>query len=312
MEVGEGAFAEHRELLFGVAYRVLGRVVDAEDVVQECWLRWAKVDPAEVGDARAFLLTVVTRLSVDRLRRVRARRESYVGEWLPEPVPTIAGPDGLTDPAEYVVRAESVSLALLVVLESLSPLERAVFVLREVFAFGYPEIARLLDRREAAVRQLAVRARAHVRERRPRFEVDPLVWRRLTDRFAAACLEGRIEGVMELLAPDVRLVADSGGNAVAPRRVIVGPEPVARFVLQVMRLRKPFLSSVGVDGDTQTVEYRLVEANAGPALQVTADGRPIVHFQLQVADGRVVACHLVVNPEKLGAVMSQDGAVLRL
>lgn len=312
MDAGEEVFAGHRELLMGVAYRVLGRVVDAEDVVQECWLRWSRVDPAGVEDPRAFLLTAVTRLSVDRLRRVQARRESYTGDWLPEPLLTTGDPQGPVDPADYAVRAESVSLALLVVLESLSPLERAVFVLREVFAFGYPEIAGLLDRREPAVRQLAARARAHVRERRPRFEVDPVVWRRVTDRFAAACLEGRIEDVMALLAPDVRLVADSGGNAVAPRRAIAGPEQVARFLLQIMRLRKPFLSSVGVDGAAQTLEYRLVEANAGPALQVTADGRPIVHFQLQVADGRVVACHLVVNPEKLGAVMSQTGRVLRL
>jgi RNA polymerase sigma factor (sigma-70 family) len=159
-------FDEHRELLIAVAYRVLGRVSDAEDVVQEAWLRWAKVDRAEVADPRAFLVRVTTRLAIDRLRRVKARRESYVGPWLPEPL--ITG----RDVAEDIALAESVSLALLVVLETLSPLERAVFVLREAFAMPYSEIAEILDRSEVAVRQLARRARDHVCERGHRFETD--------------------------------------------------------------------------------------------------------------------------------------------
>jgi RNA polymerase sigma-70 factor (ECF subfamily) len=301
---GEQAFLEHRDLLMGVAYRVLGRVADAEDVVQEAWLRWSKADAAAVADPKGYLITVTTRLAIDRLRRAQARRESYVGEWLPDPVLTVP------DAAAPVLRAESVSLGLLVVLESLSPLERAVFVLREVFEFSYAEVAAVLDRNEPAVRQLAARARAHVRERRPRFEVDPVVWREVTDRFIGACLNGSVEELMGVLAPGVRLIADSGGNAVAPRRAITGPEQVARFVLSIMQLKRSFTDSAGVDPDAR-IEYRIVDANGGPALQVTADGRPFVHFQLQVEDGRVGACHLIVNPEKFGAVMSQDGSALR-
>jgi RNA polymerase sigma-70 factor (ECF subfamily) len=297
-------FAAHRELLFGVAYRVLGRVVDAEDVVQEAWLRWSKDGGGDVADPEAFLVTVTTRLAIDRLRRVQARRESYVGEWLPEPL-LIA-----EDVADGVVRAESVSLALLVVLETLSPLERAVFVLRDVFSFSYGEIGAALEKSEPAVRQLAARARAHVRERRPRFEVDPAVWRQVTDRFIGACLNGGVEGLMELLAPDVRLIADSGGNAVAPRRVLVGPERVAPFVLKIMRFSTSFLRSVEV-GPEARIEYRLVVANGGPAIQAVADGRPFVHFQIQVTDGKVGACYLIVNPEKFHGVVSQDGGVPR-
>ncbi|MBO2459897.1 RNA polymerase sigma factor SigJ [Actinomadura violacea] len=301
---GEQAFLDHRDRLMGVAYRVLGRVADAEDVVQEAWLRWSKADPGTVADPEGFLVTVTTRLAIDRLRRARARREAYVGEWLPEPVLTVP------DAAGPVLRAESVSLGLLVVLESLSPLERAVFVLREVFEYSHAEVAAVLDRSEPAVRQLAARARGHVRERRSRFEVDPVVWREVTDRFVGACLSGGVEELMGVLAPGVRLVADSGGNAVAPRRAITGPEQVARFVLSIMRLRRSFTDSAGVDPDAR-IEYRVVNANGGPALQVTADGRPFVHFQVQVEDGLVAVCHLVVNPEKFRGVMSQDGPALR-
>ncbi|MDL4813511.1 RNA polymerase sigma factor SigJ [Actinomadura opuntiae] len=307
MTAGEDAFLAHRDLLMGVAYRVLGSVADAEDVVQEAWLRWSKADAAQVDNPEAFLVTVTTRLALDRLRRLRTRRETYVGEWLPEPSLTA---DDAGDAADRVVRLESLSMALLVVMESLSPLERAVFVLREVFAFSYAEIGAALEKSEPAVRQLAARARGHVRERRPRFEVDPVVWREVTDRFFAACLTGGLEGLMDLLAPDVRLIADSGGNAVAPRRVVTGREQVARFVLSIMRLRRSFTDSAGV-APTAHIDYRMVTANGGPALQVTADGRPFVHFQVQAADGLVNACYLVVNPEKLAGFMSQDGPVLR-
>ncbi|WP_308211285.1 RNA polymerase sigma factor SigJ [Actinomadura rupiterrae] len=302
MDSGGVVFGGYRELLFGVAYRVLGRVTDAEDVVQEAWLRWSRADG--VDDPEGFLVTVTTRLAIDRLRRIQARREAYVGEWLPEPVMTSE------DVAEDVVRAESVSLALLVVLESLSPLERAVFVLRDVFSFSYAEIAAALEKTEPAVRQVAARARAHVRERRPRFEVDPRVWRQVNDQFIGACLNGGVEGLMELLAPDVRLIADSGGNAVAPRRMLVGADRVAPFVLKIMQFGTSFLRSVDVGPDAH-IEYRLVYANGGPAIQAVADGRPFVHFQVQVTDGKVSACYLIVNPEKFSGVMSQNGWVLR-
>lgn len=178
-------FEEHRPVLFGVAYRMLGRVADAEDVLQDAWLRWSGADHAAVREPRAFLVRITTRLALDRLRRIRSRRESYVGPWLPEPLRTDVG-GTVPDAAERVVFTESVTLAVLVVLESLSPLERAVFVLREAFGYPYAEIATTLDRSEAAVRQLAGRARRHVAEGTPRYEVDPVRQRDLTERFLAA------------------------------------------------------------------------------------------------------------------------------
>lgn len=208
-------FEEHRPVLMGVAYRMLGRVADAEDVVQEAWLRWSGAARTEVREPRGYLVRITTRLAIDRLRQVQARNEAYVGPWLPEPYVTDFG-DTAQDTAERAVLADSVSLAVLVVLESLSPLERAVFVLREAFGYPYADIATVLDRGEPAVRQLAGRARKHVEERRPRYEVDPAERRDLTERFLAAAAEGDLEGLMALLAPDVRLVGDSGGLSKAP------------------------------------------------------------------------------------------------
>jgi RNA polymerase sigma factor (sigma-70 family) len=199
-----GVFEEHRGLLVAVAYRILGSVTDAEDAVQEAYLRWSGVEHAEIRDPRAFLVRITTRLAIDRLRRARTRRESYVGPWLPEPVLT------RQDPSEEVAMAESVSMAMLVVLETLSPLERAVFVLREAFGMPHAEIAEVLGRREDAVRQLARRAREHVHERRTRFDADHDEQRRVTERFLEATSSGDLEGLMSVLSPEVELVADSG------------------------------------------------------------------------------------------------------
>src|SRR5215218_3299277 len=234
-------FSEHRDLLIAVAYRVLGRVTDAEDVVQEAYLRWSKVDPAAVDDPRAYLVRVTTRLAIDRLRRVKARRESYVGPWLPEPLLT------RRDVAEDVELAESVSMAMLVVLETLSPLERAVFVLREAFAMPYAEIADVLGRKEQAVRQLGRRARDHVQERRSRFDADHSEQRRVTERFLEATSTGNLDALMAVLSPEVTLVADGGGRALAPRRPVRGAEKVARFLLAVATEERMarFLRSVG-------------------------------------------------------------------
>jgi RNA polymerase sigma-70 factor (ECF subfamily) len=223
------AFDTQRPLLLGVAYRVLGRVADAEDVVQEAWLRWSRVDPTTVKDARAFLVRVVTRLALDRLRRIKAQHEEYVGPWLPEPIMT------QPDPVERVERTEAISLALLVVLESLSPLERAVFVLHEVFGYSHAEIAEILGRNEAAVRQLATRARNHVHARRPRFDTDPSTRREVTDRFLQATSRGDLSGLLEVLAPGVTLVADGGGLVRAPRMPLEGADAVARFFVGVSR-----------------------------------------------------------------------------
>ncbi|MQY37146.1 ECF RNA polymerase sigma factor SigJ [Streptomyces sp. RB17] len=285
-ETATDVFEEHRPLLVGVAYRMLGRVADAEDVVQDAWLRWSRADRAEVREPRAYLVRVTTRLAIDRLRQVQTRGETYVGPWLPEPYVTEFG-DAAPDAAEQAVLADSVSLALLVVLESLSPLERAVFVLREAFGYPYAEIAALLDRGEAAVRQLAGRARRHVDERRPRYDVDPAQRRELTERFLAAAVDGDLDGLMSLLAPDVRLVGDSGGKAQAPLRILHTADKVGRFLVAVALQSAVALS------------FRFLQANGGPALLVLFDGRPESLVQVDIADGRVTTVYIVRNPDKL-------------
>ncbi|WP_425244664.1 RNA polymerase sigma factor SigJ [Streptomyces citrinus] len=271
----------------GVAYRMSGRVADAEDVVQDAWLRWSQTDRGHVRDPRAYLVRITTHLALDRLRQARTRRESYVGPWLPEPLVTDFGPT-VPDTAEQAVLAESVSLAVLVVLESLSPLERAVFVLREAFGLPFSEIAATLDRGEAAVRQLGARARKHVEERRPRFDVDPVQQRDLTERFLAAASEGDLDGLMELLAPDVRLVGDSGGRAKAPLRVIESADKVGRF-----------LGGVAREGMAEGMRFHFVEFNGGPGLLVSHQGKPDSAFQLDVLDGKIQCVYIVRNPDKL-------------
>ncbi|MFF1273375.1 RNA polymerase sigma-70 factor [Streptomyces marokkonensis] len=279
-------FEEHRPVLLGVAYRMLGRVADAEDVVQDAWLRWSGGDRSAVREPRGYLVRVTTRLAIDRLRQIKARGETYVGPWLPEPYATDFG-DTAPDTAEQAVLADSVSLAVLVVMESLSPLERAVFVLREAFGYPYADVAAMLDRGEPAVRQLAGRARKHVEERRPRYDVDPARRRDLTERFLAAAAGGDMAGLIELLAPDVRLVGDSGGKSRAPLRVLESADHVARFL-------------VGVAGKgVPDAAVRFLELNGGPAVLVLSGGRPDSVFQLDVADGRVQAVYVIRNPDKL-------------
>ncbi|MFC9233214.1 RNA polymerase sigma-70 factor [Streptomyces decoyicus] len=279
-------FEEHRPVLFGVAYRMLGRVADAEDVVQDAWLRWSAADRSEVREPRAFLVRITTRLAIDRLRQVQSRRESYVGPWLPEPLATDLGGTA-PDTADRAVFHESVTLAVLVVLESLSPLERAVFVLREAFGYPYAEIATALDRTEAAVRQLAGRARRHVEDGTPRFEVDQDRQRELTERFMAAAAGDDLAGLLNLLAADARLVGDSGGKAKAPLRIIESADKVARFLFGVTRSLPPGM------------EFTVLELNGGIALLARNDGVPDTVIQLGVRDGRIQTVYIVRNPEKL-------------
>jgi RNA polymerase sigma factor (sigma-70 family) len=290
-------FDEHRGLLVSVAYRVLGSVTDAEDAVQETWLRWSGVDHSAVEDPRAFLVRVTTRLAIDRLRRAKARRESYVGPWLPEPILT------RQDLAEDAAMAESVSMAMLVVLETLSPLERAVFVLREAFGMPHAEIADVLGRKEEAVRQLARRARAHVRERRTRFDADQTEQRRVTERFLEAATGGDLEALMAVLSPGVTLVADGGGKALAPRRPVRGADKVARFLVAVVGEEQMarFLASVGSEPSGE-VRVHLAQVNGGPGVVITAGGEPISALVLDVSSGVVQTIHLVANPEKLAGV----------
>ncbi|MFJ2744588.1 RNA polymerase sigma-70 factor [Streptomyces sp. NPDC087440] len=294
-------FEEHRPVLTGVAYRMLGRVADAEDVVQEAWLRWSSAGRERAGEEtreavreevrnpRAYLVRITTRLAIDRLRHVQSRREAYVGPWLPEPLATDFGA-GVPDTAEHAVLAESVSLAVLVVLESLSPLERAVFVLREAFGFPYGEIAAALDKSDAAVRQLAGRARKHVEERKPRFDVDPAERRDLTERFLAAATGGDLGDLLALLAPEARLVGDGGGKARLSLRVVESADKVARFLLGVAKKVVP------------GTEFRFVELNGGPAMVTAVDGEVDSVFQLDVADGLIRTVYIMRNPDKLSAL----------
>src|SRR5262247_3536680 len=221
-------FEELRPLLFSIAYRILGSVSEAEDAVQETWLRW-EASSTEPASAKAFLSAVVTRISIDVLRSARVRREAYVGPWFPEPLLT----DPYEDPERSAELADSVSMAALLLLERLSPLERAVFVLREVFEFGFPEIASAVGRSEAACRQLATRARRHMNAGRPRFEADRREREELAERFLDAFREGDVEGLRTVLAADVQLVADGGGKAPAFARSVIGADNVARVVAAI-------------------------------------------------------------------------------
>jgi RNA polymerase sigma-70 factor (ECF subfamily) len=277
-------FADHRGLLYAVAYRMLGSVADAEDVVQDTWLRWSRVDPATVEDPEGYLVKVATRLSIDRLRSAAVRRESYVGPWLPEPMLTSP------DTAEGVVRADSVSTALLLVMEALSPTERAVFVLNEAFGYSHTEIARILGRQDADVRQLAHRARKAVGERRRRYDSDPTTQQQVTERFLEACLGGDVKALMEVLAPDVTLISDGGGLTGAPRKPIRTPQYVAQAFIQLSQ-RRP--------ADSDVVLRTL---NGAPGLVIYSGTTPVIAATLHLVDGAIEAIHVVSNPEKLNGV----------
>jgi RNA polymerase sigma-70 factor, ECF subfamily len=284
-------FVTHRSLLFTVAYEMLGSAADAEDVVQETWLRWARVDAAEVQDPRAYLVRIVTRQALNRLRTLARRREEYVGEWLPEPLLTSP------DVAEDVEFAESVSIAMLTVLETLAPAERAVFVLREVFDLPYADIAVAVDKTPAAVRQIAHRARDHVAARRPRIEVDRAEHQRIVDRFLAALETGDLQVLLDVLAPDVVLVADGGGEVAAVRRPIVGRERVATLL---SRFRTIAPDAV-VGG---------VWLNGAPAGRVDLAGALDTAVSVAVAGGRITRIYAIRNPHKL-ARLDEEATLTR-
>jgi RNA polymerase sigma-70 factor (ECF subfamily) len=291
------AFAEHRGLLFTVAYQMLGSVADAEDAVQDTWLRWSRVDPASIADPRAYLVQITTRLALDRLRSAQHRREDYVGPWLPEPLltePPPTEPSGARppDPAEAAEVAEQVSLAMLVVLETLSPLERAVFVLREVFGLPVAEVARTLDRSESAVRQLAHRSREHVEARRPRFDTDRRSAREVTERFLAACVGGDVDALLAAMSPDVVLVTDGGGKAKAALRPIVGADKVARFLV----------ATTATGTDDPTLEIAIADLNGAPAVVARTAAGPLMAAQLQLVGGRIEEVLIVRNPDKLAGL----------
>lgn len=278
-------FAEYRPMLFTIAYEILGSAVDAEDAVQDAFLRWSAVRPdEEVENPRSYLARIVTRVALNQLRSTARRREDYVGSWLPEPIRLDS------DAASDVVLAESISMAMLLVLETLGPDERAVFVLREVFGFDHQEIARCVDKTETSVRQIAHRARAHVHARRRRFEPDPELAQQVANAFLSATLGGNLQALMDLLAPDVVEISDGGGKVSAARRPVVGRERVARFLSGLVRVGLP------------QMRLELVSCNAMPAALIYSGDRLDSALLVGVTDALVSAVYLVRNPDKLAAL----------
>ncbi|MFD6970192.1 RNA polymerase sigma-70 factor [Streptomyces sp. NPDC059979] len=286
-------FVAHRNLLFTVAYEMLGSAADAEDVLQETWLRWIEVDLEQVRDQRAYLVRITTRQSLNRLRTMSRRKEAYVGSWLPEPLLTAP------DVAEDALLAESVSMALMLVLETLSPTERAVFVLREVFDVDYDEIAAAVGKSPAAVRQIAHRARKHVDARRPRQTVSARQTREALESFRRVLETGDPQGLLDVLAPDVVLMSDGGGIKQAALRPIAGADKVARFVI----------GGLGKNKSPITLSPTVV--NGSPALVVHLDGVIDGIMAVRVEDGRIIGLYYVRNPEKLSRVASETPLTLR-
>ncbi|MFE7245744.1 RNA polymerase sigma-70 factor [Streptomyces sp. NPDC057580] len=270
-------FVAHRSLLFTVAYEMLGSATDAEDVLQDSWLRWADVDRAQVVDPRAYLVRIITRQALNRLRTLSRSREEYVGEWLPEPLLTSP------DVAEDVELAESVSIAMLTVLETLGPTERAVFVLREVFEVPYGEIAEAVGKSAATVRQIARRAREHVAARRPRMQVSRSEQQAVVERFLAALRTGQLQELMEVMAPDVVLIADGGGLAAAALTPIHGADLVAKLLTRANRA---------------AFETTTVWLNGAPAGRIEIDGQQAA-VSLVVENGRITRIYATANPRKL-------------
>lgn len=280
-------FERNRRLLFAAAYRMLGSVADAEDIVQDAWLAWDRADRAAVEHPKAYLVRTVTNLSLNRLRSAQVVRESYVGPWLPEPILTSP------DVAEEAELADTVSMAVLVVLETLTPTERAVFMLREVFGYSHAEIGEVVGKSETTVRQAAHRAREHVRSRRPRFTADAAEQREIAEKFRSACAGGDLGEVLALLAPDVVSWSDGGGVVTAARRPLYGPDHVARWFLGV--LAKPAVRGL---------ELRPAEINGEPGLLLVYGGTNSGALTFESVDGRITALRLTVNPRKLRGLES--------
>ncbi|MQA09944.1 MAG: RNA polymerase sigma-70 factor [Pseudonocardiaceae bacterium] len=285
-------FVTHRSLLFTVAYEMLGSAADAEDVVQETWLRWADVDQSGVVDPRAYLVRIVTRQALNRMRALARRREEYVGEWLPEPLLTSP------DVAEDVELAESVSIAMLTVLETLGPAERAVFVLREVFDVPYDEIAEAIDKKPATVRQIARRARDHVAARRPRVAVGRTEQQEVVEKFLAALTTGDMQGLLDVLAPDVITVSDGGGLVPAARKPIVGAEKLVTLFAAGYRKVAPELTGTPM------------WLNGAPGARLDLDGQLAAAISLTVENGRITRIYGIWNPHKL-ARLDAEAALAR-
>jgi RNA polymerase sigma-70 factor (ECF subfamily) len=283
-------FETHRPLLFSIAYRMLGSAMEAEDIVQDAYLRYQSVPPESIQSPKAFLGTVVTRLCLNQLESARAKRETYIGPWLPEPVLT---GNATTTPANQVIAQESISMAFLVLLENLTPLERAVFLLREVFDYEYAEIAEIVGKEEAACRQLFSRARKHIAEHRPRFKASPEAHRQMIARFVEAANSGEMDGLLNLLADDVTLWTDGGGKARigAATRPVHGRETVVTFLMASRRF---------VDVEASRLE--IAEINGEPGIIVREYGKPVVVGTFEVSGGKIRVMRFIGNPDKLTRV----------
>lgn len=276
-------FNQYRPLLFAIAYRMLGSVMDAEDMVQETYVRWEQAADVAAQSPKAYLSSIVTRLCIDQLRSARVQREVYLGPWLPEPLLT----DDTTGAAEMAALADSLSMAFLILLEKLSPVERAVFLLREVFDYEYDEIAAIVQKSEANCRQLVRRARAHLAAGRPRFAVSPAEQQQLARQFAVACTTGDLDGLLNTLADDIILWSDGGGKVAAAQRPVHGPARVARLLLGLLRQAPSnFVSHAAtINGQPGFINY--------------IDGRPISVLTLEIGNGRIQTIRVVVNPDEL-------------
>lgn len=279
-------FEDQRDNLSRLAYRMLGTRSDADDVLQEAFIRWTAADRSAVRSPRAFLSTMVTRLSIDRRRQIEARKETYVGPWLPEP---IVEPD--KPHADRVEIAESVSLALLHVLESLSPAERAAYLLRKMFDYDYAEIALVLEKSEPTCRQLVSRAESHVHEERPRFEVSPVEVRRISDQFLQACASGDLQGLVQLLHDDAVMLSDGGGKVSAAQVPVEGRDRIARFFLGIFK-KAP-----------ASARLAAVRVNGQPGYAMMVDDQVVTIMAVDIADGRIRRFFMIRNPEKLVGVM---------
>jgi RNA polymerase sigma-70 factor (ECF subfamily) len=278
------AFSQHRPLLFGIAYRMLGSSADAEDILQETFIRWQQTSDLDIESPRAFLVTILTRLAIKHLQLARVRRETYFGHWLPEPLITASR----QNPSIVLEVDESLSLAFLLLLERLTPMERATLLLREVFDYEYSEIASVLDQNESNCRQILRRARQHIKEDRARFDATQEQREELLRRFSEASSQGNLEGLVALLSRDAVFYSDGGGKAPALPRPIYGPENIARGVLEGSRRLVP-----------KNLVRRLAEINGQPGIVSFLDGRPFSVFTLDVADGLICRIYVVTNPEKL-------------
>ncbi len=276
-------FTEYRPLLFSIAYRMLGSVMDAEDAVQETYLRWDQAVDAEIESPKAFLSTIITRLSIDQLRSARVQREQYVGPWLPEPLIT----EDSSDMEDNVVLADSLSMAFLVMLESLGPVERAAFLLREVFDYDYAEVAATIGESEANCRQLVHRAKTRVADRRPRFDTSPAQAQEITAQFLHAGTTGDMDKLLDLPAGDATLWSDGGGKVAAAINPVYGADKIARFLVGLMK-KAP-----------EKFEARLAQINGQPGVLTYADGRPYSAATFEILDGKVCGIRIVNNPDKL-------------